>query len=98
MQDYSPAKKNRCTGEAFDGDELLYTTATNETLGPLAMKALYRGYTDGSFSTAVSHPPHLGLLGPLMQAQVLSFLCHVPARMDNTVVLLDGVTALSVIM
>ena len=41
------------------------------TLGPRAIKALYRAFTDATFETPVRHDPKLGILGPLMQAQVL---------------------------
>ena len=61
---------NRCNGEKFAGDELLYTTKSNETLGPLYFKALYVQYTGGNFETEAGHSPWLGLLGPLIQTQV----------------------------
>ncbi len=70
LQNYSPAGMNRCNGEKFAGDELLYTTKSNETLGPLYFKALYVHYTSGSFETEAGQSPWLGLLGPLIQTQV----------------------------
>lgn len=70
-QDYAPSGINRCNGEKFKDDELLYTTKTNETLGSKAFKALYVQYVSGKFQTESPHPEWLGLLGPLIQTQVL---------------------------
>ena len=69
MQDYAPAKHNRCNGQAFVGREVVYTAVTHDTMGPVALKAVYRQYTDSSFATASAHPPELGILGPLIKAQ-----------------------------
>jgi hypothetical protein len=60
----------RCTGKAFADQSALYTTSTPATLGPLVTKSLYRAFTDESFKTPLPHDPALGILGPLIQAQV----------------------------
>ena len=60
----------RCTGKPFTGQSALYTKQTKTTLGPRAVKALYRGYTDATFTTPLRHDLKLGILGPLIQAQV----------------------------
>lgn len=61
---------SRCTGKAFADQSALYTTSSPATLGPLVTKSLYRAYTDDSFKTPLPHDPALGILGPLIQAQV----------------------------
>jgi hypothetical protein len=67
---------HRCTGEKFADQSALYTTRMNNTLGPRAVKALYRAYSDDTFKTPLPHDPKLGILGPLVQAQVgVRMLC-----------------------
>ena len=70
LQNYSPAGMNLCNHKKFAGDELLYTTKSSETLGPLYTKAHYAQYTSGTFKTKPDHPSWLGLLGPFIQTQV----------------------------
>ena len=52
------------------GMQTLYTEVAANTLGPVMLKALYRGYTDASFRTLTEQPAQQGLLGPLISAQV----------------------------
>ncbi len=39
-------------------------------VGNIALKSIYVGYTDASFSTTAPHPTEYGYLGPLIKAQV----------------------------
>ena len=60
----------RCSSKTFTGQSALYTKQTNATLGRRAIKALYREYTDATFKRPLRHGIKLGILGPLIQAQV----------------------------
>jgi len=44
-------------------------TATGGPLGPTSTKAVWRAYTDATFSEALPHEAHLGLLGPTIHAE-----------------------------
>lgn len=48
----------------------LYTKATNVTLGSQVYKAVYRQYTDNTFTTLVEQHPLQGLVGPTLRAEV----------------------------
>ncbi len=50
--------------------QTLYTEVASNTLGPNMTKALYRGYTDATFTTLADAPAQHGLLGPLIVAEV----------------------------
>ena len=39
-------------------------------VGNIALKSIYVGYTDASFSTKAPQPAEYGYLGPLIKAQV----------------------------
>lgn len=71
--DYAPSGLNQVSGEAFDATERGYVEAGPHTLGRLALKALYHEYTDSTFAARKPRPPewaHLGILGPLLRAEV----------------------------
>lgn len=71
--DYAPTGTNLSEGRAFNEDEKYFMEAGPTVIGRKAMKALYRQYTDSTFSALKPHPPgweHLGFLGPLVRAQV----------------------------
>lgn len=67
---YFPTGIDRCSGEKPEGDQQLYTMTLNDTLGPQMYKALYRAYTDETFTTPLQHDPSIGIMGPLIYAQV----------------------------
>ena len=46
-----------------------FVKTTNETLGSKYVKAVYRAYTDATFTKRVPHDPHLGILGPIIRAE-----------------------------
>lgn len=69
---YAPSGSNQITGEPFGEAEAIFTNP-GPGIGLRYKKALYREYTDASFSTLMPRPPewrHLGLLGPVVRAQV----------------------------
>jgi len=71
--DYAPLGVNGVTGEAFSEDALVFVGAGTDRVGSVYRKALYREYTDDSFTVAKEVAPewrHLGLLGPLVRAEV----------------------------
>ncbi|HTU47834.1 MAG TPA: multicopper oxidase domain-containing protein [Bryobacteraceae bacterium] len=71
--DYAPTGTNLIEGRPFNANEKAFMEAGPTVIGRKAMKALYREYTDGSFTTLKARPPeweHLGYLGPLIRAQV----------------------------
>ncbi len=63
----------------------------SNTLGPNMTKALYRGYTDATFTTLADVPAQHGLLGPFIVAEVRDHLPHNPplALVDPPLALAD---------
>jgi len=74
--DYAPSYPfNPLTGEDFDEDAKVFLANTTEDgyIGREYIKALYREYTDDTFSTMKVRPQaeeHLGFLGPIIRAEV----------------------------
>lgn len=71
--DYAPAGLDVVTGQPFDSVAREFTEPGPRLMGRKVMKALYREYTDSTFSTLRPRPPeweHLGFLGPLIRAEV----------------------------
>jgi FtsP/CotA-like multicopper oxidase with cupredoxin domain len=70
---YTPAGRDEAMGMPFDEIEKLYTEPAAHRIGSVYKKALYREYTDSSFSTLKVRPPeeqYLGLLGPVLRGEV----------------------------
>jgi len=73
--DYAPSGLDRVTGEPF-GKEIGKETGAAGVGSPVVLaftKALYREYTDSTFTAWKTRPPrwkHLGALGPLIRATV----------------------------
>lgn len=70
---YVPQGKNVISGMAFDSVERPFVTAGPNWIGGVAKKAIYREYTDSTFTTLKPRAPgdeYLGFLGPLMRAVV----------------------------
>lgn len=70
---YAPADHDHMTGKAYDERARYYTEAGPDRIGPIYRKAVYREYTDGSFTTLKPRPPawdHLGVLGPVIRGEV----------------------------
>lgn len=71
--DYAPSGADGITGKPFEGFALYTTTPGHHRIGRTYRKAIYREYTDSTFTTVKSRPPewaHLGILGPLLRATV----------------------------
>ncbi|HEU4697994.1 MAG TPA: multicopper oxidase domain-containing protein [Gemmatimonadales bacterium] len=70
---YAPSGRNLITGAPFGPDEQVFTEAGEGHIGLVYRKALYREYTDETFTTLKPRPPeweHLGILGPVVRGQV----------------------------
>ncbi len=71
--DYAPFGYNLITGEPFGDAENVFVGSGPDRIGSVYLKALYREYTDGTFTTLNPRSPeweHLGTLGPLVRAEV----------------------------
>jgi hephaestin len=70
---YAPDGKNEITGAPFDDVAKKYVERGPQGIGSTYIKALYREYTDGTFTHLKPVPPqwqHLGMLGPVIRAVV----------------------------
>jgi FtsP/CotA-like multicopper oxidase with cupredoxin domain len=71
--DYAPLGRNNITGRPFGEAENVFVQQGPDRIGKVYVKALYREYTDASFTRRKPRPAkwqHLGLLGPVLQAEV----------------------------
>jgi manganese oxidase len=71
--DYAPGGMNMMTMAGFTGQTKVWTEHTNNRIGTIYRKALFREYTDDSFATEKKRPPeweHLGVMGPLIRGEV----------------------------
>ncbi|XP_055971194.1 ferroxidase HEPHL1 [Sorex fumeus] len=70
--DYVPQGKNVITGKSFAEDKLatLFLERGPDRIGGLYKKAVYRHYTDNTYSTEIPKPAWLGFLGPILRAEV----------------------------
>jgi Putative multicopper oxidases len=71
--DYAPSDLNQITGKDFDAIASLFVKKGPQTLGHIYKKAIYREYTDATFTTLKTRPPeleYLGFLGPVLRAEV----------------------------
>jgi FtsP/CotA-like multicopper oxidase with cupredoxin domain len=73
MWDYAPADGNRISGEPWSPLDKEFIERRPDRVGKVYKKAVYREYTDSTFTTAKPRPAgweHLGILGPLLRASV----------------------------
>jgi hephaestin len=71
--DYAPDGRDRVAGEPYGEDADVFVAAGPGRIGTVYRKALYREYTDGSFSSRKKRSgddAYLGILGPVIRAQV----------------------------
>jgi len=71
--DYAPSGINQIAGEPFGEGENVFVASGRDRIGRVYLKALYREYTNASFTTLKPRPPewqHLGTLGPAIRAEV----------------------------
>jgi hephaestin len=70
---YAPQGKNMITGQPFTDDENVFVGNGPDRIGSTYRKALYREYTDASFTRLKPRDPrwdHTGFLGPVIRAEV----------------------------
>jgi FtsP/CotA-like multicopper oxidase with cupredoxin domain len=73
LWNYAPDGTNEITGKPFEGVARLYTQRTPHHIGGVYRKAVYREYTDATFTKLkprLADQQYLGLLGPVVHAQV----------------------------
>ncbi|HSG82803.1 MAG TPA: multicopper oxidase domain-containing protein, partial [Gemmatimonadota bacterium] len=71
--DYAPSGMNQITGEAWTPFEASFMVRGRDRIGSAYKKALYREYTDATFTTLKPRPAdqeYLGFLGPVVRAEV----------------------------
>jgi manganese oxidase len=71
--DYAPSYPvNLMTGEEFDDEQKLFLEPNHQPgfVGHVYTKAIFRQYTDGTFTTRIDTPRHMGLVGPIVRAEV----------------------------
>jgi len=71
--DYAPLGIDMNTGKPFEGTAAAYTQPGPDRIGRIYRKAIYREYTDGTFTTRkprAQQDEYLGLVGPLLRAEV----------------------------
>ncbi len=71
--DYAPTGKDQVTGLPFNEEQKMVAEAGPVTIGRQAKKAIYREYTDSTFAQLKLRSAeweHLGMLGPLVRAEV----------------------------
>ncbi|KAK2828659.1 hypothetical protein Q5P01_019693 [Channa striata] len=70
--DYAPSGKNLLNGEDIDYDEhaSVFLEKGPQRIGRVYKKAMFRQYTDASYSHLAPRPQWLGFLGPILRAEV----------------------------
>jgi FtsP/CotA-like multicopper oxidase with cupredoxin domain len=71
--DYAPSGKNLVTGKAFDETANVFVQRGPDRIGKTYIKAVYREFTDATFTQQKARPTawrHLGVLGPVVHAEV----------------------------
>jgi len=71
--DYAPSNRDLIKNADWDSISKPFVTAGDMHVGRLAKKAIYREYTDSTFTTLKDRPAeweHLGIMGPLLRGVV----------------------------
>lgn len=71
--DYAPSGYDVAMGHPFDALEKLYTEPGPHRIGGVYKKAIYREYTNGTFTKLKPRPAdqqYLGLVGPILRGEV----------------------------
>src|SRR5690349_527096 len=71
--DYTPMGVDQMMGMPFDKNAKMYFESDKHQIGRMYRKAVYREYTDATFTALKKRAPeweHLGLLGPAIHAEV----------------------------
>ncbi|MGH9700205.1 MAG: multicopper oxidase domain-containing protein [Candidatus Acidiferrales bacterium] len=70
---YMPSGMDKTMGMPFEGINKMYSERGPHNIGSTYRKAIYREYTDGTFTHLKPRPPewaHAGILGPILRAEV----------------------------
>jgi manganese oxidase len=73
LWDYAPSGTNKITGQPFGDVENVFMQNASNRIGRVYRKAVYREYTDATFTRLKPRGPsdeHLGVLGPVIRAEV----------------------------
>ena len=73
LWNYAPKPMDLMMGAPLNAAQQTYVYNKPQQIGSTYLKAIYHGYTDGGFKTRQTRPPawaHLGLLGPVLHAEV----------------------------
>jgi len=83
---YAPAGRNLISGKAFTREERLCAERGITRIGSVYRKAVYRQYTDATFTKKVDDPrwSHFGILGPVIHAEVGDTI-HVVFRNNTSI-------------
>ena len=72
--DYAPSGGiNNCTGDPFTGQQSIYTTNSDQTIGSIYKKARFQAYKSLSFTDPIPRPDselHMGVLSSPIRAEV----------------------------
>ncbi|CAM4557334.1 unnamed protein product [Leuciscus chuanchicus] len=70
--DYAPSGQNLINGKPIAADEYasVFLQRESQRIGSVYKKAIYRQYTDASYSQEIPKPTWLGYLGPILRAEV----------------------------
>ena len=71
--DYAPGGVNKMMGMKFEGYSKVFTEKGPHRIGTVYRKAIYREYTDATFTQLKPRPAeweHTGILGPILRAEV----------------------------
>jgi FtsP/CotA-like multicopper oxidase with cupredoxin domain len=71
--DYAPSGRDEAMGMPFDDVGKAFTESGPHRIGRVYKKAVYREYTDATFTTLKPRPPqeaYLGILGPILRGAV----------------------------
>jgi FtsP/CotA-like multicopper oxidase with cupredoxin domain len=69
---YAPAEMDHMTGKAYDERARIFVENTADHIGRVSRKAVYREYTDASFTKLKPRSAewaHLGLVGPVLRGE-----------------------------
>lgn len=70
---YAPSGRDEAMGMPFDAIDKTFTQSGPHRIGSVYKKAIYRQYTDATFTKLTKRPPdqaYLGLLGPILRGAV----------------------------
>ncbi|XP_076807003.1 hephaestin-like protein [Clavelina lepadiformis] len=73
MWDYGPTGWNRVDNESLtepDSDAAVFFEKTPERIGGVYKKAVFRAYTDATFTEPLPRPANIGMLGPVIAGEI----------------------------